>query len=617
MRKNVLWLVVSGLMALSLLMAACGPAATPAAPTIPTVPTAPSTPTTPTSPTTTTTPVEKEAVKSTAEAPKYGGTLRLVGSGDPRFDTLFKSTGDAMAIDLVLQGLWAGAWSKGNAGGYGTKETDWVDNSDRFDQKIGLLAESTKWTADAAKNQGTIVYKVRQGVRWALNPASEISRQVNGRELTADDVAFQLKKVITNPISYIYLGNPELRTANVTKTGTWEVTVANLSLDGLVSAVSRFGDSMQLETPEVEARYGNTRNWLTSVGTGPFIISEYVASSQLILKKNPNYWMKDPIGPGKGNQLPYLDSVRFLIIPDVSTRQAALRTGKIDQMSGFAWEDAAQMRKTVPALLELQTPGGSSATKIRLVGPLADVRVRRAMMMTIDYKTIFQNVYGGFGQIHTFPWGLVKGYEGLYLSLDDPLATESVKELFVYNPEKAKQLLKEAGYPNGFKTSIVITVEDVDYYSIIKDMWAKVGIELKLDVKDTGAKNTIIQTGNFEGMTTTGGNPVAVFYMLVGLVGESNANPGRINDPIINEGMSKVRAAMVTKGEAEAMRMTKELTPYIIDQVYSFPRPYGLAATFWWPWLRSYSGEVTIGYFDKSWPQYIRYDDALKKSMGY
>ena len=118
-------------------------------------------------------------------------------------------------------------------------------------------------------------------------------------------------------------------------------------------------------------------------------------------------------------------------------------------------------------------------------------------------------------------------------------------------------------------------------------------------------------------MTSTGGNPVAVFYMLVGLVGESNANPGRINDPIINEGMSKVREAMVTKGEAEAMRMTKELTPYIIDQVYSFPRPYGLASTFWWPWLRSYSGEITIGYFDKSWPQYIWYDDGLKKSMGY
>ena len=72
MKKRVLWLTVTGLMAFSLVMAACGPAATPATP-LPTTPIAPATPTKPAEEKT-----QKEAVKPTAEAPKYGGTLRLV-----------------------------------------------------------------------------------------------------------------------------------------------------------------------------------------------------------------------------------------------------------------------------------------------------------------------------------------------------------------------------------------------------------------------------------------------------------------------------------------------------------------------------------------------------------
>ena len=92
---------------------------------------------------------------------------------------------------------------------------------------------------------------------------------------------------------------------------------------------------------------------LVNVGTGAFMITDFVPGSVATLKRNPNYWDKDPIGPGKGNALPYIDELRYLIIPDASTREAAMRTGKIDQwgLTGDQWETVNTLKKNVPALL--------------------------------------------------------------------------------------------------------------------------------------------------------------------------------------------------------------------------------------------------------------------------
>ena len=67
-----------------------------------------------------------------------------------------------------------------------------------------------------------------------------------------------------------------------------------------------------------------------------------------------------------------------------------------------------------------------------------------------------------------------------------------------------------------------------------------------------------------------------------------------------------------------AMKQFKELMKYVLDQAYVVSRPIYPQATFWWPWLRNYSGETQIGYFDTNyWASYIWIDEDLKKSMGY
>ena len=517
--------------------------------------------------------------------------------------------------DIVWDPLWTGDWAKGPAGGYGTNEVTFTQNNDIWRIKAGMVAESTQWTVDWEKGEGTIVYKIRQGMRWALNPNSEASRLVNGREVTADDVIANLERITTDPLTYLFSRQPELRVAKITKTGPWEVSV-KLPVGALVPGITRFGQA-RIQPPEVFRKYGSLDNWRNSVGSGPFMRSEYVANSAITYIRNPNYWMKDPIGPGKGNQLPYLDSVRFLILPDASTRQAALRTGKIDQMPSLLLEDAKMMQTQVPALKSVASELGSATTTWMRSDkpPFSDVRVRRAMMMAIDFEAINQGLYDGLAQIMTYPNVYSPSYPDIYVKPDDPDMHESVKELYTYNPEKAKQLLKEAGYPNGFKTSALAVASEVDEFSIYKDMWAKVGVELSIDVKEAGARTALIIAAKHEGMTKSGGFPVAIWYTFPGIYGTALQNSGMVNDPIINEAYTKINTQILID-EKEAMRQYRELRKHVLDQAYGIPQVVAPTYIFWWPWVKNYSGEVGTSYYTYNWPQFVWYDAELKKSMG-
>lgn len=625
MKRKGLWLAVSGLTVLSLVMAACAPAATPVTPGAPQAPPTPAAPAIPSAPAA---PLkeapQKEAVKPASDTPKYGGTLNLAVVNDPTsWDPVRQIT--SIPFDLTHQQLWEGDWAKGPAGGYGTAETDWgFANNDLFDFKAGFVAESWKWTLDSAKDQGTVVYQIRRGIHWDLDSKNEASRLVGGREMTADDVAYTLKRATTiGTDGFVWRGNAELRGANITRTGPWEVTIV-LPTAAMITGISRFGDALYVVPPEVITKYGDMNKWQNFVGTGPFMLTDYVPGSIEVMTRNPNFWMKDPVGPGKGNQLPYLDAVRQLIIPDNSTRYAAMRTGKIDQISPLNQDDTNSILKSSTGILEkVGTSFQGRGTPLMMrtdKSPFNDVRVRQALMMATDFQTILNNLYGGVGQILTYPFSKVKGYEELYVNLNDPDFPAAAKDLYIYNPAKAQQLLKDAGYPNGFKAQVMLintSTAEIDYFSIVKDMWAKVGVSLTLDIKDNGTVTSVRNGRTAESMITNTTGPVAIYYVGNPVAGQSAFNLSMIDDPVINDAMSKVRLAAIAD-QHQAMKIFREqIFKYILPQAYAIPNVIGTYHNLWWPWLKNYSGEITIGYDDSIWPQFIWYDQALKTSMGH
>ncbi len=616
MKKKILWLLVSGLMVLSLVMAACAPAAVEEkeeekAPV--TEEKAPEQK------------VEEEVVAPTGEPPKYGGILRLPYNQDiVDFDDIVTNPWRSGPLSTT-ETLWAGDWTKGNAGGYGTKECEWTQQYfDIWEDKAGYIAESWEIPTKIEGEIATIIYHIRKGVHFGLNPASEASRLVGGRELTADDVVFNLKQTITDPRGQIYRGDPGLREAKITSPAPWTVKV-EIPWEFFEITVSRFGEGVHMVPPEVVAKYGDMSNWRVNVGTGPFMLTDVVSGTSATLVRNPNYWMKDPIGPGKGNQLPYLDGVKFLIIPDYSTLYAAIRTAKVDFIGGHGyhvpWEDAAMLKEMTPQLMlhkiVLLNPGSGIVMRVD-TPPFNDIRVRRALMMAIDFEAIKNDLYAGDAQIITFPICYAEAYAAAFLGLDDPECPESVKELYTYNPQKARALLAEAGYPKGFKTNIVIEspVKEIDYHSVIADMWSKVGVDLELKPLETGAYTTIKNSRTQDQLIASSTTNTALLFKCRYYYGTGMRNLGNINDPVVNEAFAAMQRAVVTS-RAEAMRIHKELMKHVLDQAWVIPRVSPYTYDLWWPWLKNFNGEDMVGYIHGNAYNWIWYDQELKKSMGY
>ncbi len=333
---------------------------------------------------------------------------------------------------------------------------------------------------------------------------------------------------------------------------------------------------------------------------------------------NDNYWMKNPVGPGKGDQLPYIDDFRILIIPDLSTRLAALRTGTVDRMGGLNEEDRGQVQNLeLKELAYTSLHGRGSPMLMRIDrAPFDDIRVRRAMNLVIDNQAMLDGLYGGVGQINTYPASKINPYETLYLDLDAPDFPEAARELYEYHPDKAKELLAEAGYPDGFKIEILLTTTQVDYYSIVKDYLSKVGIELVLDVRDGGVISTMHQKKEHAAIAITTTGPIAQFTSGFTFQGVSRYNLAMVDDPVINQAMAEMKLVALTD-QFKAMEMFREMTKYIVQQAYAIPNVIGPRYIYWWPWLRAYSGENAVGYDDYNWQQWIWIDQEMKKSMGF
>jgi len=601
MTKKVVWILVSCLMALSLIIASCAPKAAEEKK--------------PEEKAVVTEKVEEKAEEKKVEekvaapgpeVPKYGGTLNMMNSMDIQgFDHGMYPRGFLNNVFLVNDTLVVGDWSRGLAG---TGEIDWAMNSQkRIDYTVGELAESFE-----IPEPGTIVFHIRRGVHFSLDPNSEASRLVNGREMTGDDVAFSLNRHIQSPLSYLRVTDPTMpQNTTVTQKDKWTVVVktALYNFDPLWLMLGE----REIWPPEIIQKYGNVTNWRNQVGNGPFMMTDYVPSTSATFVRNPNYWQKDPVGAGKGNQLPYLDGIRMLVITDLSTQLAALRTGGIDLLGGLSHDDWASLTRTSPQLLYhkyISAPMAISMRQDKPDLPFKDKRVRQALMMATDFKSIIQQLYSGDAEILAWPLANIKGYHKAYMPLEE--MPSSVQALYSYNPDQAKQLLREAGYPNGFKTKVITgTVPAwIDYLSIIKDMWAKVGVDLSLQIVETGTYFNFTTTRQYDEMLYGFFVQPGPYAQLLPFRGDNTFNRSWVKDERVEATYNEILKYNLVD-QAKVDQLHRDLMPYVLEQAWYIPAPGAYLYNFWQPWLKNYHGEGLIGY-KPSWVHYVWIDQDLK-----
>lgn len=599
MGRKLLWAMVGCATATIMLLAACARPATAGSPTQAT------------RATTTTTPTAAPTTTSSANKPQYGGTLTIVSTSDPLgFDPAYSfSVNDWPALfGFTNNELMTGNWALGPAG---TDQTDWTAGFlGQVSLETGSLATSWDMPDDS-----TIVFHIRQGVHfWNKAP-------VNGRELTANDVVWSENREWTSPKSFLNITNlPSQRPISFSAPDKWTVVVkVPPAVQG--SLLFLIGDQCHIYAPEVP----NYSDWHNAQGTGPFMLTDYVPDSEMTYKRNPDYWQTDPCGPGKGNQLPYIDGINQLIITDKSTFVSAFRTAKVDITAAGApsqvlnWDDVGPLLKENSNLQEKVTAGGAIILYGRLDKPdlpFQDIRVREALNMAVDKQAIINGYYSGKATMLGAIIPDAPPYTAMYTPLDQ--LPQAAQELFTYNPDQAKQLLTQAGYPNGFETNIVCASSTAaDFLSIVAADWAKVGVKLDIKEVDPGVFGSIIRGRNYDQMIM-GGNTMSAFpWKMSNYRKEMSDDVSYFEDP-------KTRAAYndmqpyIGKDDAKWEAIVKQIIPYCYSQAVGVYMPEAYGYVLWWPWLKNYAGEGSIGYDNQvAWAIYAWIDQPMKKSMGY
>ncbi|MGD8209851.1 MAG: ABC transporter substrate-binding protein [Desulfobacterales bacterium] len=196
------------------------------------------------------------------------------------------------------------------------------------------------------------------------------------------------------------------------------------------------------------------------LGTGPYMFAEWKKGEYMILKKNPHYRV---VG------LPKTETIRVNVVPDDNTRVMQLQAGAVDIITFVPYNRMNELNKD-PNLKAVGVPSTSTRYIVlnNNVKPFDNVKVRKALQHGTNKEAIVAFVLHQYGEP-------AKGYapkSGLYYNDD--------LKPYEYDVAKAKKLLAEAGYPNGFKTEILVRSGNAVYEqiaTILKEQWAQIGVQ--------------------------------------------------------------------------------------------------------------------------------------------
>jgi peptide/nickel transport system substrate-binding protein len=364
------------------------------------------------------------------ETPQKGGSLVVCQPAEP--PGLDPTANTAAAIDRVVYANLFEGLVKVNSNG---------------DLIPGL---ATKWQVSADGKVYT--FKIREGVKFH-----------NGEPFNAQVARWNLERAIAettvNPHPEYFRGIAKMETPD-----DYTLVLTLKDVDALFLIHMAEGDAVMLPMKGYEEAKSNP------VGTGPFKFVKWVRGDRVDMERFDGYW---------NPKLPYLDKLTIKFIGDASAQIAALKAGDIDVIGYIL---APEMAKEMEKDPRFKVYAGTTTAEVIMstnnkAKPFDNKLVRQAMAHAIDRKAVVDLVMFGYGTPIGSHWSPSTPY---FVDLTGK---------FPYDPKKAKQLLEQAGYPNGFEATIKLPA--IYSYSkrageVIADMLAQVEIKLKIEIVEWG-----------------------------------------------------------------------------------------------------------------------------------
>jgi peptide/nickel transport system substrate-binding protein len=305
-------------------------------------------------------------------------------------------------------------------------------------------------------------------------------------------------------------------------------------------------------------------------GTGPYVLKSWDQDVKLVLQKNPNWW-----GKMEGN----VTEIIYTPIKAEATRVAALLSGEVDMVLDPSPADLPRLRSS-PGLKVLdgaenrtiffgmdqfrdELPGSNVKGK----NPLKDVRVRKALYQAIDIQALHKNTMRSLSQ----PTGSmiapqVNGW------------TKQTDQRYPYNPEAAKKLLAEAGYPAGFEVDFACPnnryINDEEICQAVTAMWARIGVKAKLRTLPLVTYFPMLQ--RYEASIYMLGWGVPTFDALyslqslvrtVGAQGDGNYNVGRYSNPQVDALIERIKVEVEQKTRNELIEKALMLSHQEVSHI--------------------------------------------------
>ena len=414
---------------------------------------------------------------------------------------------------------------------------------------VPSLAESWDISDDGLE----YTFHLRQGVKFH-----------NGNDFTAEDVAYTFHRLLTveggvntefidqiKGADELLAGETDtLEGVEVVDDYTIKVTLKE-PFAGFLASISSPGVSIYDSEATEAAGDQFGMDPAVTVGTGPFEFASWSFNNQLVLTRNEDYWKGASELPG----------VVIKIIPDTETQSMMFESGELDILDlDYAADSVDRFTETYPDQI-VQGPrvGIVYFTMNFNKEPFQDVRVRKAVQMSIDRQAILDALYGGRGQVEQgiFPHGLI-GFNP---------DQEEIK----YDPEAAKALLAEAGYADGFDMEIAADSSASDTMTmaleIVSDQLAEVGINAEIKNYDESTWLETRKSGELGSFMSTWSadynDPDNFIYTFFG--NEEKTRIRSINYPD-TEVMERVAKARTIVNEDERLAEYKALEEKLIHE---------------------------------------------------